>query len=70
VNYLLTSPIHHSQKLLANNQKLSRFSIQVIPNYELMRELLSYGKELKVISPKSMVKELKQEILQMRKNYR
>lgn len=64
--YIETKPIHPSQKLLGGQQgeELQRkystlkngkfFEIECIENYELIRELCSYGKELIVLSPQEI----------------
>jgi len=53
VPYIRTKPIHGSQKgpTLINDRWI--ISIQVIPNYELMKILLSFGDSIKIISPES-----------------
>jgi predicted DNA-binding transcriptional regulator YafY len=54
--YVLTKPLHHSQQLLkTNNDKSALLSIDVIHNYELERELLGFGEELKVLGPRILV---------------
>ena len=62
-HHVLTKPLHESQKVYRNDrEQLFRskypnltngafFSIDVIPNYEMYRELMSYGKELLVLEP-------------------
>lgn len=67
--YIITKPIHPSQQL---EEKLSDgiiFSITVIPNFELERELLGFGNGLKVLSPESLVKRLKQVVTSMQELY-
>jgi predicted DNA-binding transcriptional regulator YafY len=57
--YISTKPIHPSQQV---EEKLADgvvFSITVIPNFELERELLGFGDGLKVLSPESLIKRLK-----------
>jgi len=53
VPYIRTKPIHGSQKgpKLIGNEWI--ISIKVIPNYELMKLLLSFGDSIRVISPES-----------------
>lgn len=63
-DYVATKPIHDSQKNISGSEevKLRRiyptlskgrfFSIDCKENYELIRELTSFGKELIVLSPK------------------
>ena len=41
--YLQTRPIHHSQKIVGRDKTGVFMTIQVIPNTELMMELMSYG---------------------------
>ena len=63
-DYVESKPIHGSQKSITNDEDLRRqypklvggrfFSIDCIPNYELIRELTSFGKELMVLSPKEV----------------
>lgn len=69
--YVRTKPIHQSQKemeTLADGSVL--FSIDVIPNYELERDLLGYGESLTVLSPDSLVKKLQERLEKMLENYR
>lgn len=49
--YLITKPIHHSQKLLEQTETYSILSIRVIPNIEFERFLLSMGEEAVVEQP-------------------
>ncbi len=59
--YVLTKPLHHSQKKKILDENGLTITIEVIPNYELKSQLLSFGKEVKVISPLW----LKNEIIEM-----
>jgi predicted DNA-binding transcriptional regulator YafY len=54
--YIRTKPIHHTQRLVEEDKDGSVFSIEVIPNFELERELLGFGEGLKVLSPSRMVR--------------
>ncbi len=58
-NYFESYPIHESQKAKKNQYGFCDFSIDVVPSLELVRELRSYGKEIKVLSPEWLVKEVK-----------
>ncbi len=49
--YILTKPIHGSQKKLRNDSEGLLISIEVIPNRELFSLLLSFGERVKVVSP-------------------
>lgn len=57
--YISTKPIHPSQQVEEKLSDGTIFSITVIPNFELERELLGFGNGLKVLSPESLVKRLK-----------
>lgn len=53
--YVITKPIHPSQKI-KNSENGLELTINVIPNYELEKLILSFGETVKVISPKSFQK--------------
>jgi predicted DNA-binding transcriptional regulator YafY len=57
--YIKTKPLHPSQQVLSQSSDGTMFSIEVVPNYELERELLGFGEGLKVLSPSSMVRRMK-----------
>ena len=57
--YVLTKPLHGSQKKKSYGKTGLIITIEVIPNYELKSQLLSFGKELKVISPSRFRSELR-----------
>ena len=80
-NYVVTKPIHSSQKMYTNEKEAKLreqypnleggkfFSIDCIPNYELIRELSSFGKELMVLSPKPIQNEVFTRIKEMYEKY-
>lgn len=49
--YILTKPIHESQKKKYNDERGLLITIDVIPNFELEKLLLSFGERLTVLSP-------------------
>lgn len=49
--YILTKPIHGSQKKIQHDEKGLLISIEVIPNIELEKLLLSFGENLEVVKP-------------------
>jgi predicted DNA-binding transcriptional regulator YafY len=59
---VITKPLHHTQTLLKEDETGKVFSIRVILNYELERELLGFGDRLKVIEPQILVKQVKQQL--------
>jgi predicted DNA-binding transcriptional regulator YafY len=52
--YIITKPIHASQKVLKEEPDGTIFSIEVIWNFELEREILGFGDLMKVLSPKRL----------------
>lgn len=80
-DYVITKPLHESQrnihgehenKLREQNPSLQRgryFSIDCIDNYELVRELCSFGRDLVVVSPKEIRSEIIEHIKEMSVQY-
>jgi predicted DNA-binding transcriptional regulator YafY len=58
--YIQTKPIHGSQKVKKNDKDGLVITIEVIVNYELKSLLLSFGNEVKVLSPESLDRQLKE----------
>lgn len=52
--YIKTKPLHYSQAILKEDASGMIFSIQVIWNFELEREILGFGDKMKVLSPKRL----------------
>ncbi|MFN3316761.1 MAG: helix-turn-helix transcriptional regulator, partial [Raineya sp.] len=50
-DYLKTKPLHHTQKILVDDAQEFRISLELIINYDLLTELLSYGSSLQVLAP-------------------
>ncbi len=68
--YIKSQPIHHSQKVLKENTKGLLVSLRVFPSYELISQLLSYGADVTVKSPKSLVKTMRSEAKKIEKIYK
>lgn len=56
--YIITKPLHHTQKLLGAEADGQIFSIHVILNFELERELLGFGAKIRVLAPRILVKQI------------
>lgn len=67
--YIITKPLHHTQKLLSEYIDGKIFSIRVIINFELERELLGFGARLKVLGPRILVKRMKEQLSLALLNY-
>jgi predicted DNA-binding transcriptional regulator YafY len=57
--YAFTKPLHESQKNKEHDENGLTITLEVIPNYELKSLLLSFGKEVKVVSPLWLKKEIR-----------
>lgn len=80
-NYVMTKPLHESQihntKESDDEQRIKYpqldggafFSIDCVPNYELIRELCSFGKELIVLSPATIQDEIVKRITEHSQRY-
>ena len=81
MDYVNTKPIHGSQRQYKGEKEEefrsqypslnegAFFSIDCIPNYELIRELSSFGKELVVLSPSSIQEDIFNRIKSMLDSY-
>ncbi|MCF3112219.1 WYL domain-containing protein [Niabella sp. CC-SYL272] len=67
--YIRTKPIHASQQIVSTANGWTTFTIEVIPNFELERELLGFGEGLRVTAPASVVRIFKQRIRKMQEFY-
>jgi len=65
----MTKPLHGSQKKISNDSNGFRFSIEVIPNHELEKLILSFGEGLQVVEPDSFKNTIKQRLLSSLANY-
>ena len=69
--YNLTKPIHTTQKVIQKNEDGSAvLSIKVVPNFELIQLLLSFGERITVLSPEYLREEIKQRIEKNLNNYK
>lgn len=60
--YIKTLPLHDSQSILEDNNKVLRIRLHVLPNIELKRKILSYGSEVKVEKPEWLAQEITAEM--------
>lgn len=65
--YVVSKPIHHSQYV--ENEKDGIVTLDVIPNKELISELIWFGEDVEVLSPMSLRKEIKERITKMYQIY-
>ncbi|TAE04062.1 MAG: WYL domain-containing protein [Bacteroidetes bacterium] len=67
--YVLTKPLHHSQVVLKQEKKGIIFKIEVVLNFELEREILGFGENLTVLSPKILVKKIENRLKKAKEKY-
>lgn len=60
-SYILTKPLHSSQRLVSKNAEdgSMNFELEVVLNFELTKELLAFGDGIKVLSPPSLVENMR-----------
>lgn len=68
--YVITKPLHHTQQFLKEQNDGKVFSIRVILNFELERELLGFGAKLRVLSPRVLVKQIKAQLYKALEQYK
>lgn len=57
--YILTKPLHHTQTILTQNENSIVIRIDVVPNFELEREILGFGECMKVLAPRFLASRIK-----------
>ncbi len=57
--YIKSLPLHESQQIMIDNEKELRVKMTLFITHDFFMELLSYGENLKVIKPKSLINGLK-----------
>jgi len=67
--YVITKPLHQSQRLLKEELDGKIFSIRVVLNFELERELLGFGAKLRVLGPRILRKQIKQNLARALAHY-
>lgn len=67
--YLSSAPIHKSQKMIKEENDKMQFLFKITPHHEFHAKILSYGKHVKVISPKSLRDEIRNLLQETLLNY-
>lgn len=68
-NYIKAVPMHHSQDIILDNEDELQISVEVKPSYEFYSKILSYGSNVKVLSPAKIAKQVKNILSAALKNY-
>lgn len=69
VKYIETLPLHHSQKEVQKAIDYTIFSYKIKPTYDFIKEILSHGRYIEVLSPESLRNEIKRILTQESKRY-
>ncbi|WP_033960401.1 helix-turn-helix transcriptional regulator [Psychroserpens jangbogonensis] len=69
LNYVLTKPLHQTQKLDKESEFGLTIRIEVIPNRELYQLILSFGDDVEVVSPQEVRTEINDKIKKMKEIY-
>ncbi len=56
--YLKTQYLHSSQEIIKHDDKEFVIKLNLVPNYELVSRILSYGRDVKVVAPESLKKQV------------
>ncbi len=69
INYVLTKPLHGTQKQDKMDETGLTVKIKVIPNPELYQLLLSFGEDVEVLSPPEVRERIKEKIKKLNEIY-
>jgi len=58
--YIKTLPLHHSQRILIDNDQECRIHLKVYIVFDFLKELISFGNNMKVIEPESLIVKIKE----------
>lgn len=67
--YIKSLPLHHTQQILIDNEKELQLKLKLCITFDFVMELLSHAENMKVIKPKSLVKEIKDRQFKAYKQY-
>lgn len=67
--YVLSQPLHPSQKTVKQNSKELKVELRVFLTHELMMCILGYGSSVKVLSPQRLALHVKAEAKAVLKQY-
>lgn len=68
--YIITKPIHSSQKLIKETKDGIEISLTLIPNYEFFSLILSFGSSVKIVFPEDLRTQILDTLDNTIKNYK
>lgn len=67
--YIKSFPLHDSQIIVEETVEKCVFEMLLYPTYDFMQEILSYGKEVKVLEPPILINQIKEQLIASCQNY-
>lgn len=67
--YVLSKPLHHSQRIISQSEDFLTVSIKVYTSHELNMAILGYGAGVQVLAPQSYVDYIKSVLSEMTQHY-
>ena len=67
--YIKTLPLHESQQILIDNENELKIKLEIFITHDFFMELLSLGENVKIIKPKSLIRDLKASYNNALENY-
>jgi predicted DNA-binding transcriptional regulator YafY len=67
--YIKSLPLHESQQVLIDNKEELRIKLTVVITHDFFMELLSFGENLKIIKPDSLIEDIKSSLQETLKLY-
>lgn len=61
-DYVLTKPLHYTQKLIGRDYYGITISLNVLLNFELEKEILGFGENVRVIAPDTLKRNIRERI--------
>ena len=68
--YMMSLPLHHSQRLIEDFGEYADFELYLSPTYDFIMKLLQFGAMVEVISPVSLRRTIKEQIYEMNELYK
>ncbi len=69
IPYIETKPLHVSQVVTKNEEGYNIVTLNLVINYELESQILSFGEKVKVLAPKELNKKIKERLIKSLNNY-
>lgn len=67
--YIKSLPLHDSQQILIDNEEELRIQLKLFITHDFFMELLSFGENVKILQPKTLIEDLKSTIIKVQSIY-